>query len=128
VVIFPSGPGGDELIEKTFHGPIHEQVRAALKYLKNNLIREKVVKHRDRAESTRIFNYPFSAIEESLVNAVYHRSYESREPVEVRVSPDGIEIVSVGRFFWSSCRFIPTCQGYRPKIRPMFSIKRRGGS
>ena len=25
VVIFPTGPGGDELIEKTFHGPIHEQ-------------------------------------------------------------------------------------------------------
>ena len=94
VVIFPNGPGGGELIEKTFHGPIHEQVRAALRYLKNNLIREKVVKHRDRAESTRIFNYPFSAIEESLVNAVYHRSYESREPVEVRVNPDGIEIVS----------------------------------
>jgi ATP-dependent DNA helicase RecG len=44
--------------------------------------------------ATRIFNYPFPAVEEGLVNAVYHRSYEQREPVEVRVNPDGIEIVS----------------------------------
>lgn len=94
VVIFPKGPGGGELIEKTFHGPLHEQVRDALRYLESNVIREKVVKHKDRAESTRIFNYPFPAIEEAVVNAVYHRSYEQREPVEVRVNPDGIEIIS----------------------------------
>jgi ATP-dependent DNA helicase RecG len=46
VVIFPRGPGGGELIEKTFTGPIHEQVRDALRYLQNNVIREKVVKQR----------------------------------------------------------------------------------
>ncbi|MEZ6048689.1 MAG: ATP-binding protein [Planctomycetaceae bacterium] len=28
------------------------------------------------------------------MNAVYHRSYEMREPVEVRVNPDCIEILS----------------------------------
>jgi ATP-dependent DNA helicase RecG len=33
-------------------------------------------------------------LEESLVNAVYHRSYELREPIEVRVNPDRIEILS----------------------------------
>jgi ATP-dependent DNA helicase RecG len=26
-------------------------------------------------------------VEEAVVNAVYHRSYEEREPVEVRISP-----------------------------------------
>ena len=94
VVMFPAGPGGGELIEKTFHGPLHEQLRDALRYLQNNVIREKVFKRRDRAEATRIFNYPFPAVEEALVNAVYHRSYEQREPVEVRVNPDEIEIIS----------------------------------
>lgn len=94
VVIFPKGPGGGEIIEKTFHGPLHEQVQDALRYLQNNVIHEKVLKHRDRAEATRIFNYPFPAVEEAVVNAVYHRSYEQREPVEVRVNPDGIEVVS----------------------------------
>ncbi|HAV34700.1 MAG TPA: hypothetical protein DCX79_22095 [Planctomycetaceae bacterium] len=36
----------------------------------------------------------FAAVEEAVVNAVYHRSYEQPEPVEVRVSPDRIEVVS----------------------------------
>ena len=94
VVIFPKGPGGGELIEKSFRGPIHEQVRSALRYIQNEVIRERVIKQRDRAEAIRLFNYPFPAIEEALVNAVYHRSYEQQEPVEVRISPDRIEIVS----------------------------------
>jgi ATP-dependent DNA helicase RecG len=94
VVIFPKGPGGGELIEKTFSGPLHEQLRDALHYLQIDVIREKVVKHKDRAEATRIFNYPFPAVEEALVNAVYHRSYEQREPVEVRVNPERIDILS----------------------------------
>lgn len=94
VVIFPKGPGGGELIEKSFHGPLHEQVRDTLRFLESNVLREKVIKHKDRAEATRIFNYPFPALEEAVVNAVYHRSYEQREPVEVRVNPDGIEVVS----------------------------------
>ena len=94
VVIFPKGPAGEELIEKTLRGPIHEQVRDALRYIQNNVIREKVVKHADRAEASRFFNYPLAAIEEALVNAVYHRGYDQREPVEVRVNPDGIDIVS----------------------------------
>lgn len=94
VVIFPKGPGGGELDEKVFRGPLHEQVRAALRFLQNHVLREKVVKHRNRAEATRITNYPFAALEEALVNAVYHRSYELQEPVEVRVNPDCIEILS----------------------------------
>jgi ATP-dependent DNA helicase RecG len=94
VVMFPKGVGGGELTEKVFRGPLHQQLRDALRFLQTNVIFEKVVKHKDRAEALRFFNYPFAAIEEALVNAVYHRSYEQREPVEVRVNPGGIEIVS----------------------------------
>lgn len=94
VVIFPAGPGGDVLIEKEFHGPLHEQVRDALRYIESSVIREKVIKHPDRAKATRFFNYPLSAIEEAVVNAVYHRSYEQREPVEVRINPEGIDVIS----------------------------------
>lgn len=42
----------------------------------------------------RFFNYPYQAIEEALVNAVYHRGYDVREPVEVRIMEDRIHIVS----------------------------------
>jgi ATP-dependent DNA helicase RecG len=94
VVIFPQGPGGDEIIEKVLRGPIHQQIRDAFAYIRNNVIIEKVIKHPDRAEATRFFNYPLAAIEEALVNAMYHRGYDQREPVEVRFNPDGLEIVS----------------------------------
>ena len=58
------------------------------------LLLKKVVKHPERAEADRFFNYPFAAIEEALSNAVYHRAYDEREPIEVRVENDRIEILS----------------------------------
>lgn len=94
VVRFPDGLGGRSLIEKTFTGPISQQLRNALLYINNSIIEGIVVKHEDRAEADRVFNYPYAAIEEILVNAVYHRSYEIREPIEVRVLPEQITITS----------------------------------
>lgn len=94
IVQFPDGLGGNDIIENTFKGPIHQQLRAALQFIKNMIITEKVIKHPDRAEADRFFNYPFAAIEEALSNAVYHRAYDIREPIEVRVERDRIEIVS----------------------------------
>ena len=86
VVQFPEGLGGNDIIEKTFKGPIHQQLREALLYIKNMIITEKVVKHPDREDADRFFNYPYAAVEEALSNAVYHRAYDEREPIEVRVS------------------------------------------
>ncbi len=94
VVQFPQGLGGDNIIEQTFKGPVHQQLRDALRYIQNSLITTKVVKHPHRAKADRFFNYPFAAIEEALANAVYHRGYDEREPIEMRVEPDRIEIVS----------------------------------
>jgi len=85
---------GDNLIEKTFSGPIHVQIRSALQYIKNSIIKEKVNKVSGQAEANRFYNYPYEAIEEALVNAVYHRSYEIREPIEVSIRQDRIEILS----------------------------------
>ena len=58
------------------------------------IITERVEKNPDQAEAKRYFNYPYAAIEESLSNAVYHKGYDIREPIEVRILPDRIEIVS----------------------------------
>lgn len=69
-------------------------MREALQYIRNSVIQEQVIKLPDRAEADRFFNYPYAAIEESLCNAVYHKGYDTREPIEVRILPDRIEIVS----------------------------------
>ncbi|MEO8613788.1 MAG: ATP-binding protein, partial [Luteolibacter sp.] len=51
-------------------------------------------KHPDRAEAERFYNFPYEALEEALANAVYHRGYDEREPIEVRISPEEIVIVN----------------------------------
>ncbi len=94
VVQFPDGLGGNDIIEKTFKGPIQQQLRDALQYIRNVIITEKVIKYPDRAEADRFFDFPYAAVEEALSNAVYHRAYDEREPIEVRVENDRIEIVS----------------------------------
>ena len=94
IVEFPSGLGGKEFNEKTFTGPIQKQLTDALSYLKTNIIKSKVIKYDDREKADKVYNYPYPAIEEALANAVYHRNYELRDPIEVRVLPSKIEIIS----------------------------------
>ena len=80
--------------ENIFKGPLDQQLRGALLYIRNSVIKERVIKQPGRAEADRFFNYPYEAIEEALANAVYHKGYDIREPIEVRVEKDRIEIVS----------------------------------
>lgn len=94
VVQFPDGRGGDQFTEKIFKGPVDRMVKNALNYINSVLIEEIVIKHPSRAEAERLFNYPFEAIEEALVNAVHHRGYDIREPVEVQILPDEVIISS----------------------------------
>lgn len=42
-------------------------------------------------------------IDEALSDAVYHRVYDVREPIEVRIEPDRIEIVSYPGWGGSFC-------------------------
>ena len=94
VVWFYDGEGGDHFDEKIFKGPLGQIVRDALAYIERNFLHQSIQKHPDRAEATRVWNFPYVAIEEVLVNAVYHRSYEIREPVEVRITREEIAILS----------------------------------
>ena len=94
VVHFPDGPGADSFTEKIFKGPVHIMLKDALAHLESQVVREKIRKYPDRPEADRFYNYPYAALKEALCNALYHRSYETREPVEVRILPDSITIGS----------------------------------
>jgi ATP-dependent DNA helicase RecG len=72
-------------------------LRDALSYIKATYLSTTVVKHADRAEADRVSNFPFEAIEEALVNAVYHRGYDVREPVEVSITREELTVVSYPR-------------------------------
>ena len=84
----------DDFIEKTFTGPIWKQVNDALDYIKNTVIEQKVEKVQGQAEAERFYNYPYNALEEALVNAVFHKSYLEPEPVEIRIYVDNIQILN----------------------------------
>ncbi len=94
VVEMPDGEGGDTLIEHTFSGPLDAQIQDSLRYLMNNVVAEYVIKDPKGGPSTRFFNYPKEALKEAIANAVYHKGYDSREPIEIRVLPDRIEVLS----------------------------------
>ncbi len=85
---------GKDYTEKIFTGSIIQQIRDVLQYFRSTIVEELVVKSAKQAESIRFFNYPFQAIEEAVVNAVYHKSYERENPVEIQIHKDKIEILS----------------------------------
>jgi ATP-dependent DNA helicase RecG len=95
VVWFPNGAGADEFEEQIFTGTLPQQLRGALEYIFGKVKSERVVKYPDRPEAGRFWSYPDVAIEEALANAVYHRNYELREPIEVRIFPSEILIHSM---------------------------------
>ncbi len=72
-------------------------IRKSLDLFQANFLREKVGKQQGRAEASRIWNYPFAALEEAIANALYHRDYQVREQVEIRVTPESIVILNYGR-------------------------------
>ena len=66
------------------------RTREALGYIQRNYLAETVVKHPQRAEAERFWNFPYAAIEEAVVNAVYHRSSlqaENERPVAASPTP-----------------------------------------
>ena len=85
---------GDDFSEKVFKGPIHQQLKEALQYLKTAVLKEEVRKIPGKAKAQRFYNYPYEALEEALANAVYHRSYEDLNSIEVNVRSDRIEVLS----------------------------------
>lgn len=94
VVQFGDDAGGDLIEEKEFRGPLPEQIKSCLNYLDGfggSLLR----KIAGQAEVERTVAYPYEAMEEAIVNAVYHRSYETPpEPIKIYLYPDRMEIIS----------------------------------
>lgn len=85
----------DVFEEKILHGPIHKQLEEALAYLEHQVIVEKVKKVDGVAPAKRACNYPFGALEEIVCNAVYHKSWDDRNPVEINIYEDRITVFNI---------------------------------
>ena len=97
IVLFPAGSidNPDVLVEvPKIVGPVPKMINEALSYLRTNVIRQRISKPTDNEKSDKVYNYPYQALEEAVVNALYHRNYEEREPVEITIEPTHVEILS----------------------------------
>ncbi len=94
-VVDKPDPTGIGMTEKTFRGPLDRQLRDALAYIRNYIIKEYVTKIPESELAVRAFNWPYQAVEEALCNAVYHKSYKIHEPITVTVTPEKMEILSL---------------------------------
>ena len=94
IVQFAADTSGNVIEEKFFKGSLHQQARDCLAYLRG-FSTQHLEKLGDRPEVKGWVSYPLPAMEESLVNALYHRGYEGEpEPVKVHLYPDRMEIIS----------------------------------
>ena len=91
---FDDEAGGDLFEEREFRGPLPLQIQSCLNYLKG-ITGRIVQKIPGQAEAERTIPYPYAAMEEAIVNAVFHRGYDSpRDPVKIRIYSDRMEITS----------------------------------
>jgi ATP-dependent DNA helicase RecG len=96
IVYFPKGASDKEFIEKIIDGPVQQQISDSLNWLRNNILQEMVIKVPGQAEALRAWNYPYPALEEAIANCLYHRNYQEREPVTIRIEPDSILLYNSG--------------------------------
>jgi len=97
IVLFPEGSieNPDEMIEvPKIVGPVPRMIRETLSYLRTNVIKKRISKPTDNEKSDKTYNYPYQAFEEAVVNALYHRDYQEREPVEITIEPTHVDILS----------------------------------
>ena len=97
IVIFPEGreKNPNNMIEvEPIRGSVPMMIEKTLSYLNTNVIKRQILKPKDREESIKFYNYPYQALEETVVNSLYHRDWTIREPVEITIEPDRISILN----------------------------------
>lgn len=95
VAQFAAGSAGDVQEERVFRGDLFKQLSDCQGYLEG-LSAVHLQKQPDRMEARTWRSYPLIALRETLVNALYHRSYraDAVEPAKVYIFPDRVEITS----------------------------------
>jgi ATP-dependent DNA helicase RecG len=91
---FRDDAGGDVIETKSIVGPLQHQVRQTLDYL-SNLGSQVIQKVEGQLQAERFVAFPYLAMREAIVNAVYHRGYDSPPaPIKIGLYPDRLEITS----------------------------------
>ena len=95
VVRFAADHAGNVQEERVFGGGLSDQLRDCLNYLEN-FSTSHLQKRQHRSQVRGWVSYPLPALRETVVNAVYHRSYDvdQPEPVKIYLYPNHISVIS----------------------------------
>lgn len=99
IVIFPEGrdKNPNNMYEvPVMRGSIPKIISDVMNYLKVNIIKKNIRKRTNDEHSDKTYNYPYQALEEAVVNSLYHRSYQDYEPIEITIEPHRISILNFG--------------------------------
>lgn len=75
-------------------GSVPTMIKRTMEKLQDMVIEEKVTKVDYQMESIRRFSYPYQALEEAVVNAFYHRDYQSYQAIIIEIEPECVRIIS----------------------------------
>ncbi len=102
--------------EKRFSSNLVELLINLVDFIKNNLIREKLIKTDGFRQEKRL-NYPLFAIRELVMNAIMHRNYESNAPIRIYEFSDRIEIQNSGGLYGDANSYnFPKVSDYRNPV------------
>ena len=82
---------------KKFMGPIWKQYYTVVSYISNNYLNTITLREEGSAENRRIANFPYTAWEELLANALVHNNFENAKPIQIYVSERQINIVNYNK-------------------------------
>lgn len=82
---------------KYFKGPIWRQYLAAVSYISDNFLNTITLRNPGEAENEKISNFPFTAVEELIANAIVHNNYENGKPIQIYISEKQINIVNYNK-------------------------------
>lgn len=87
--------GSKQLMEsKSFKGPIWKQYFAVTKYIKDNYLNSLTIRKPDEVLNRIVDNYPFTAIEELVANAIVHNDYQNYKNIQIYINEKEINIVN----------------------------------
>lgn len=88
---------GTASTEKEFRGPVTTQIRAARKFLRESALFKRYQKRKPDGGFIEEPEFPPIAVDEAIVNAVAHRDYHTKLPVECEYYTDAFIVKNPGR-------------------------------
>jgi ATP-dependent DNA helicase RecG len=86
-------------------------------YLKNIVVKERTVPIEGSFKDKTVYNYPYFAVREMVMNAIMHRDYQSNAPIYIYEFLDRIEIRNAGGLYGMvTPQTFPDANDYRNPI------------